>query len=130
MRYITYVQHKWFGLYRPKRKSRNQGVPFVSLSTVIVIFCLFNPILHGGGSNGPPWQFFDRGSSGNASNELIFHDFVPFNNQQDLAKPFFRFFFQILEKFCLEGTWSPKILTQNLENSKKIQFFYNKSYFF
>ena len=84
----------------------------------------------GGGQTDPPWQFFDRGSSGNASNELIFHDFVPFNNQQDLAKPFFRFFFQILEKFCLEGTWSPKILTQNLENSKKIQFFYNKSYFF
>ena len=53
---------------------------------------MVKPILHGGGVKQTPRQFFDRGSSGNASNELIFHDFVPFNNQQDLEKPFFRFF--------------------------------------
>ena len=46
----------------------------------------------GGGPMDPPWQFFDHGSSVNASNELIFHDFVPFNNQQDLAQPFSDFF--------------------------------------
>ena len=34
MRYITYMWHKWFGLYRQKRKSRNRGVPFVLNSTV------------------------------------------------------------------------------------------------
>ena len=77
-----------------------------------------------------PLQFFDRGSSGDGSNELIFLDFVPFNNQQDLAKPFFRFFFQIFEKFCLEDTWSPKILTRNSQKSKKNPIFPQKSYFF
>ena len=59
-----------------------------------------NPILHRGwgvSTNPPSLEFFDRGSSGNASNELIFHDIVPFNNQQDLAKPFFRFFFKFLK---------------------------------
>ena len=90
----------------------------------------FNPILHGGVQRTPPLQFFDRGSSGDGSNELIFLDFVPFNNQQDLAKPFFRFFFQIFEKFCLEDTWSPKILTRNSQKSKKNPIFPEKSYFF
>ena len=93
----------------------------------LVSYTLFYP---GGGFNEPPRQFFDRGSSGDASNELIFLDFVPFNNQQDLAKPFFGFFFQIFEKFHVEDIWTPKILTRNSEKSKKIQFFYNKSYAF
>ena len=84
----------------------------------------------GGGPTDPPWQFFDRGSSGNASNELIFLDFVPFNNQQDLAKLFFGFFFQFFEKFRLEDTWSSKILTRNSEKSKKNPIFPQKSYFF
>ena len=57
----------------------------------------------GGVQRTPPWQFFDRGSSGNASNELIFHDFVPFNNQQDLAKPFFGFVFKFLRNFAAKA---------------------------
>ena len=80
----------------------------------------------GGGSTNPPLQFLDRGSSSDGSNELIFLDFVPFNNPQDLAKPFFRFFFQIFEKFCLEDTWSPKILTRNSQKSKKKSIFSRK----
>ena len=40
------------------------------------------------------------------------------------------FFFQIFEKFCLEDTWSPKILTRNSQKSKKNPFFPDKYYFF
>ena len=80
----------------------------------------------GGVPTDPPWQFFDRGSSGNASNDLIFHDFVPFNNQQDLAKPFFRFFFKSWRNFASK-VLGPDAKFGKLK--KRIQFFYNKSYF-
>ena len=39
------------------------------------------------------------------------------------SKAIFQIFFQIFEKFRLEGTWSPKILTQILKKSKKNQIF-------
>ena len=99
-------------------------------------YLILNPILHGGGPmdtrgpTAPPQQFFDRGSSGNVSNELIFHDFVPFNNQQDLAKPFFRFFFKFLRNFASKTFGPLKFWREIQKNRKKSIFFYNKSYFF
>ena len=61
----------------------------------------------GGGPFGPPLQFIDRGSLDNASNELIFCDFVPFNIQQDMSKPFFGFFFKFSKNFALK-TFDPQ----------------------
>ena len=89
-----------------------------------------NPILHGGGFNEPPLQFFDRGSSGDGSNELIFLDFVPFNNQQDLAKPFFRFFFKFLKNFASKTLGPLKFWREIRKNRKKNPFFPEKYYFF
>ena len=63
------------------------------------------------------------------TNGLIFHNFVPFNIQQDLATLFLGFFFQFFQKFVVEDIWSTKISSRNLKKSKKIQFFSMKSYF-
>ena len=52
----------------------------------------------GRGSNRPPWQFFNPGSSGKASNELIFQDFVPFNKPRIEEKHF----------PCMKGSMSVK----------------------
>ena len=83
----------------------------------------------GGGSKSPPRQMISRHSLVNATNGSIFHDFVPFNIQQDLATLFLGFFFQFFQKFVVEDIWSTKILSRNLKKSKKIQFFSMKSYF-
>ena len=70
-----------------------------------------------------------RHSLVNATNGSIFHDFVPFSIQQDLATLLLGFFFQFFQKFVVEDIWSTKILSRNLKKSKKIQFFSMKSYF-
>ena len=81
-----------------------------------------SPLLHKGGPKDCPLQFFDRGSSGNASNELIFHDIVPFNNQQDLAKPFFRFFFKFLKNVASKAFGPLKFWREIWKNRKKSIF--------
>ena len=83
----------------------------------------------GGGSKSPPSHIISVRSLVDATNGSIFHDFVPFNIQQDLATLFLGFFFQFFQKFVVEDIWSTKILSRNLKKSKKIQFFSMKSYF-
>ena len=71
-----------------------------------------------------------RDSSLDASNGLIFHDFVPFNICQVLVKPFFGFFFENFEKLDVQNFQPSSIITQKSKNSKKLYFFAKKLYFF
>ena len=93
-------------------------------------YLFFNPILHGGGSNGPPLAVFWPWLFGQCIKWADFSWLCSFQQSTGPSKAIFRIFFQIFEKFRVEDIWTPKILTRNSEKSKKIHFFYNKSYFF
>ena len=96
--------------------------------TVVILGTFYtvdiNPILHGwGGSVWPPppavfwlWLF------GQCFKWTDFSWLCSFQHSTGPSKAIFRIFFQIFGKFRLEGTWSPKILTQNLKKSKKSNF--------
>jgi hypothetical protein len=63
-----------------------------------------------------------RDSSVDASNGLIFHDFVPFNICQVLVEPFLGFFLKILKKLDVENFWPVAIILRKSKKSKKYFF--------
>ena len=63
-----------------------------------------------------------RDSSVDASNGLIFHDFVPFNICQVLVMPFLGFFFENFEKLDVENFQPASNITRKSKNSKKYFF--------
>ncbi len=75
-------------------------------------------------------QIITCGSLVDAPKLLPFHDFVPLNLMQALLESFFGFIFQNFGKLDLEDIWSASILTRKFKKSKKIEFFWRKSYFF
>ena len=81
----------------------------------------FNPILHGGGQIDPPCRILSL----NASNGLIFGDFVPCNIRKVLGRPFLKFF-QKFQNFSRKWIFSK--FSKNQKFQKKI-FFLWKSYF-
>ena len=58
----------------------------------------------------------------NATNGSIFHDFVPFNIQQDLANLFLGFLFNFLRNSSLK-TYGPQTFVAKFEKIKKNQIF-------
>ena len=83
-----------------------------------------------GGSNGPPLAVFWPWLFGQCIKWADFSWLCSFQQSTGPSKAIFQIFFQIFEKFCLEDTWSPKILTRNSQKSKKNPIFPVKSYFF
>ena len=90
----------------------------------------FNPILHGGGLNEPPPAVFWPWLFGRWVKWADFSWLCSFQQSTGPSKAIFQIFSEIFEKFRLEDTCSPKILTRNSEKSKKNPIFPEKSYFF
>ena len=76
----------------------------------------------GGGSKSPPSHIISVRSLVDATNGSIFHDFVPFNIQQDLANLFLGFLFNFLRNSSLKTYGPPKFCREIWKNRKKSNF--------
>ena len=106
-------------------KMVNFSMYFVNFFQPLTLF-----YMGGGVQRTPPPAVFWPWLSGRWVKWADFSWLCSFQQSTGPSKAIFQIFFQIFEKFCLEDTWSPKILTRNSQKSKKNPFFPEKYYFF